>query len=224
MSTYLLVNVLSVSLPFLLSFDKKVHFVSYWKFLFPSIIITGAVFIPWDIIFTSMGIWGFNPMHLSGVNVINLPIEEWMFFITIPYAAIFSYEVYIAYFKTDYFARFSRVISTVLIIILILLAVIYNDRLYTLITFTFTAIYILVLQFIFKVHYLGRFYFTYMIVLIPFLLVNGILTGSFIPEEVVWYNNAENMGIRLFTIPVEDSVYGLLLILMNISIYERLRK
>jgi lycopene cyclase domain-containing protein len=49
--------------------------------------------------------------------------------------------------------------------------------------------------------------------LIPFFIVNGILTGSFIDEPVVWYNNDENLGIRLFTIPVEDSVYAFTMIL-----------
>lgn len=32
------------------------------------------------------------------------------------------------------------------------------------------------------------------------------------------------MGIRLLTIPVEDAVYGMLLILMNINLFEWLLK
>ncbi|MFW5709998.1 MAG: lycopene cyclase domain-containing protein, partial [Bacteroidota bacterium] len=61
------------------------------------------------------------------------------------------------------------------------------------------------------------------IVLFPFLVVNGLLTGSWIQQEVVWYNNQENLGIRLFTIPVEDFVYGMELILLNVFIYEKLK-
>ena len=60
----------------------------------------------------------------------------------------------------------------------------------------------------------------YFVTLIPFFIVNGLLTGSFIPEEVVYYNDAENLGIRLGTIPIEDAVYGLLMLLMNVTWYE----
>jgi lycopene cyclase domain-containing protein len=56
--------------------------------------------------------------------------------------------------------------------------------------------------------------------LIPFFIVNGILTGSFIENEVVWYNNSENLGIRLFTIPIEDTIYALSLILTNLALTE----
>lgn len=65
------------------------------------------------------------------------------------------------------------------------------------------------------------FYLSYLLIFLgPFLIVNGILTGSFIDEPVVWYNNSENFSIRVLTIPIEDFVYGFLLYLMNVTLYE----
>jgi len=67
---------------------------------------------------------------------------------------------------------------------------------------------------------LRKFYLSFVIVLVPFFIVNGILTGSFIENEVVWYNNAENLGIRLFTIPIEDTFYGFSLLLGIVLLIE----
>jgi lycopene cyclase domain-containing protein len=53
--------------------------------------------------------------------------------------------------------------------------------------------------------------------LIPFLIVNGLLTS--IP--VVLYNNEENLNFRIYSIPFEDVFYGMLLIMMNVIGYEK---
>ena len=50
MSLYLLINILTIAIPLVLSFDRKVHFFSCWKFLIPAIIITMIFFTIWDII------------------------------------------------------------------------------------------------------------------------------------------------------------------------------
>ena len=63
---------------------------------------------------------------------------------------------------------------------------------------------------------MGRFFLAYFISLIPFLICNGILTAL----PVVIYNNSENMNIRLYSIPLEDTLYGLSLMLLPILIMD----
>jgi lycopene cyclase domain-containing protein len=56
---------------------------------------------------------------------------------------------------------------------------------------------------------------------LPIAIVNGILTGTGIENEVVWYNPKEIIGIRILSIPVEDFFYGFLLILLNVLVFEK---
>jgi lycopene cyclase domain-containing protein len=71
---------------------------------------------------------------------------------------------------------------------------------------------------------LSQFFITFLIILFPFFIVNGILTGSFIENEVVWYNNNENLNIRLFTIPLEDAVYAFNMLYPSILLIEFFKK
>ncbi|MFW5645302.1 MAG: lycopene cyclase domain-containing protein [Bacteroidota bacterium] len=223
MATYPLLNLVAISIPLILSFDKKVHYYKRWKYLFPAIGINLTIFIIWDIIFTYNGVWGFNPIHLSGIEIVNLPLGEWLFFITVPYSCVFLYDVFKAYIAKDPFRRVSRPISFFLMGFTLVLGFLHYDKIYTFITFFLLALLIAFLELVWKAKFMGWFYFAYMIILIPFLIMNGILTGSFIEEEIVWYNNNENLNFRIFTIPVEDFFYGMLLILSNVSIYEYLQ-
>lgn len=220
MSTYLWINLLSMSLPLLLSFEPRFSFYKKFDAVFVAILPVAAFFIAWDVWFTEMGVWGFNPMHLSGFELLNLPIEEWLFFISIPFASLFTYEVVNYHFPQDVLKRSAQSALIIFASLLIITGFIHLGRWYTAVTFLLTGTYILLNIFVFKPRYLGQFLIAYLLILIPFLVVNGILTGSYIPEEVVYYNNQENLGIRIFTIPVEDSIYGMLLILMNINVFE----
>jgi len=222
--TYLLLNLFTISVPLIRSFDKRVRFYKDFYALFPAIIITGAFFIIWDVFFTRWGVWGFNSKYLLGLDIINLPLEEWLFFITVPYACVFIYAVLNYFLQKDLLEVVHKPISAFLIIFLLSIAFLNTDKIYTFTTFSLLGIFITFHLFWWKSGYMGRFYLAYLVAVVPFFLVNGILTGSFIEEEVVWYNNNENLGIRMFTIPFEDIFYGMLLILMNVSIYEALKR
>lgn len=224
MSLYLILNLLTIAAPLLLSFDKKVHFYTYWKGIFAGLFVMMLLFIPWDVLFTRWGVWGFNQDYLTGIDIINLPLEEWLFFITVPYACAFIHEVFKAWFpQLDPFKNQARTITMALAVTQFILGFVFYQNAYTFSAFILNAVF---LSFLWmkKVKWLSRFLLTYTIVLIPFLSVNGILTGGFTDEPVVWYNNNENLGIRVFTIPVEDFMYNMLMLGMVIGIHEFLKK
>ena len=210
-------------MPLVASFYPKAPFYKKWKYLWISTLIPAAIFIAWDIGFTAMGVWGFNPHYITGTHIFNLPVEEVLFFICIPYACMFTYFALIHFVEKDYLFPHQELISSGLCIFLLVAGIYHIDKWYTGITFLATGGFIAYQMMVLRPRYMGRFYLAFAIILIPFFIVNGILTGSFIDNPVVWYNNEANLGIRVGTIPVEDFFYGLLLLMMNVSIYEWLK-
>ncbi len=224
MSLYFILLIASVGVPLLLSFDKRLRFYTKWKYVFPSIIAVATVYIFFDIILTQNGVWGFNPKYLSGIYFYNLPIEECLFFIAIPYASLFLHYSVLEYFPNLKLKdEMVKIISFSLIAgsLAILIFNFHNQyTLYILVKF----IVVLLLSNFEKNKTINVFYLTFLVILIPFVIVNGILTGSFIDEEVIWYNNAENLGIRFFTIPVEDFAYAFSMIFFNLLLIGQLEK
>lgn len=218
--TYLLLNVLTIAFPFFWSFEKKVFFVKYWRGLFLGIAVMVLVFIPWDVWFTSMQVWGFNERYLTGIQIANLPIEEWLFFITVPYACVFLYETLNYYLPKSPLANIQDKITAVLIFASFVLSIVFVDRIYTFTTFSLLSLFLIWHLLINRSDFLGQFYLLFLFVQIPFFIVNGVLTGMFTEEPIVWYNNAENMGIRLITIPVDDVGYNMLMLLIVITVLE----
>ncbi len=220
---YLGLNLFAISFPLVRSFESKIKFSSFWYALFPAIAVTGLIFLVWDHYFTLLGVWEFNPRYILGIYFFDLPLEEWLFFITVPYACMFIYEVLIYFFPKDVFKPVGKIMVYVLVPFLIGLGFMHLDKWYTSVNAFFGAAVLLGHFLIFGDKFLGRFLFAYLVVLIPFFLCNGILTGGLTPEPVVSYNNAENLGIRIWTVPIEDTVYNLSLLLLTVSIFEYIR-
>ena len=222
MSLYLLLNILTFG-TFLLSFDKKVHFNTYFKFLSIGIVVNMILFIPWDIWFTHKAYWGFNPKYLIGINFFNLPIEEWLFFITVPFSCVFIHYVLKAYFNNPIKIKFTESFWKYFSITVFTIGLLSYKQMYTFVTFPITAVIIYVLNKK-QTNFMNQFMFTYIVALIPFIIVNGVLTGSTTPEPIVWYNNDENFGIRFLTIPIEDFIYNLLLLIIPTFITDFFKK
>lgn len=221
---YLTLDLLTILFPLLFSFYPKANFSKKWKYLWPAILIPGIIFIAWDEFFTRLGVWGFNEEYLSGLYMGSLPIEEILFFICIPYACVFTYEALKYLVSKDHLGTKQKIISFALILVCLFIGAFNIDKWYTASTFLSLAIYLAILLFLKRDLFLGRFYFAFLFILIPFFLINGILTGSGIEEPVVWYNDDENLGLRIATIPIEDVFYGMLLVMMNVSIFEWLQR
>ncbi len=213
---YLLVDIACLAFPLFFSFFKRFYFIHQLKRFAVGSLLTGSFFIFWDILFTDQGIWSFNPRYICGIYFFNLPIEEVFFFFFIPYASVFTWHCMHQLTNVSRFNRLFSKIASVLGIALFITALFNLTRLYTSVTFFLTAFALFGLGWK-KPRWTAEFFIAFLLILIPFFISNGILTGAFTEEPVVKYNPLFNLGIRMITIPVEDTFYGMLLILGNIA-------
>lgn len=220
---YLLLNLLTISLPFIRSFDKRVKYYTKLKSLFLAFLFSSVLFIPWDVYFAKIGVWGFNPKYLLGIKAFHLPLEEWLFFVTIPYACLFIYEVVNYFYPKSWFDRVPTSSWAALGVAFLHFAFFNYDRTYSVVTFSISALFSFYI-YLSKPNWIGKFIRAFLISLIGFFLVNGVLTGTGIEEEVVWYNPSEITGIRILTIPIEDFSYCYLLLGINITLFEFFKK
>lgn len=211
---YFVIDFASFAFPFLFSFHPRIKFYKEWRFYLPSMLLTAFLFIVWDEWFTRMNVWGFNPRYLTGINIGHLPIEEILFFLLIPYCLNFMHYCLPLGINVSSEKFNFKILNIVVAGIILFVGIINIHHWYTGFTFIITGMFLILIsiQQKIRINWL-QFWLTYSLGLIPFFIVNGLLTS--IP--IVTYNNAENLGIRITTIPIEDSVYNLLLFLCNIT-------
>lgn len=221
MYVYALANLGSIFFPLAFSFERKVHYAGTWKALFPALCVSAAFFIVWDSAFTQAGVWGFNEKYISGKYLFRLPVEEILFFFAIPFSSIFIYRFLQVFWpKAAMFTSLSKAMTILFLTASVLGIIFFYDRAYTVWCCSLGATWVILLTFVWRVKWIGAFYRFYFWHLIPFFIVNGLLTGTGLAEPVVWYNNAENSGFRMGTIPAEDLMYSFSLMAMNITLYE----
>jgi len=223
MSLYAWIILLTILGPVALSFDKKVHFYTYLKALFPAILLVAVCFLIWDEYFTQRQIWGFNPSYLTGLYVGHLPIEEVLFFLVVPYACIFIYEVLPAYFRWSTL-NLGKIVAFLIGLSSFVFALFHRSNWYTVSACSMAGLLTVGSFFVYKVQWYGKFAFAFVVCIIPFLIVNGILTGALTPKPIVWYAESHIMGPRIITIPVEDIFYNYSMLLPIVWIYEKIKQ
>lgn len=199
-----------------MSFERKIKFYKNYNNLTFSMFSVGVPFLIWDIIAENKGDWMFNNKFICGLKIFNLPIEEILFFITVPYSIMFLYETFI-YYLTPKKISFNRNYLFLFAIIFLITAIIYYQQNYTFTVFLFLSILLLLVN-ISKLNFIKNQYLIYFIffTFVPFFAVNYFLTSL----PVVIYNSKAILGIRITTIPLEDFFYSLCLIIGYLFTYE----
>lgn len=208
MSTYALILAGTIFFPFILSFDKKVAFWKSWPRAALAALIIGIPFIIWDEIATLRGDWYFAQEHVWAFRLGGLPAEEILFFLIAPVACVFIHACIKAYIK-PLPLRIKPAVFLIAAVICIILVFFACPRFYTATLLGACAVFFILCAVAGKkICADGRYWVSLGISFIPFLIVNGLLTG--IP--VVLYSPQAILGPRIFSIPIEDFMYSLVLI------------
>jgi lycopene cyclase domain-containing protein len=223
MPLYFYLMIGSLTVPMLFSIFK-IDFIKHWKNFTISTVIVATVFLIWDAIFTANGVWGFNHDYCLGLFIFGMPIEEFSFFLIIPFTSLFTHFAILYVFpKLKVAKRLTEAVLILTILLSIVLIIKNPTSDYTVVNYLFLIGTILIGWWK-NFNLLQQFMIPFLVILIPFFAVNGVLTGIATETPVVWYDNAENSGIRLTTIPIEDIGYAFTMLFGNLLIFESLNK
>lgn len=224
---YLTIDMIVLLPPLAFSFHPRFPFNRRWKTYWPAILHIALIFLVWDVYFTRLGVWGFNPHDVIGLYIERLPMEELLFFICIPFACLFTGFCWSRYGLRGPNKAVTELVTMVLIGFLLAVGFFNLRRRYTAATFISLGVLLILCRYVWKTAWLGKFYLNWAVLLAPLLLIDGVLTGTGLSQPIVWYNRADILGWRVLTVPIEDFFYGMELILLNVLAahkWERIRR
>lgn len=221
---YLYLMILSLFFPLILSFDKKIHYISSWKYLLAVFLWISTLYIIWDVYFTRWQIWEFNGDYISGYRWWGLPLEEISFFLVVPFACLFIYECVVGYNLHRYVGGVVTPMMRIALGLAIALGVVYGGGYYSVSATVVLIIAMFYLERFLPTEQKSQIYTSLLLAYIPFLLVNGVLTGSCTQSPIVIYNDSENLPGRLGTIPWDDFIYQAGMFLWMVFIYSGAKK
>lgn len=180
-----------------------------------SILFCATPYIAWDALVTDRH-WNFNPKYVLDLRLAHLPLGEWLFFFTVPFATIFTWEMFFASgrlveksqgsFPTLFFS--SGICSSAFFL--------WQGKEYTGLAIAAFSLAMagdhLMSTGVFRdrrAHMLAAFIFVW----------TGLFNGYLTARPVVRYDPQYQLDIRLGTIPIEDFVYGLSLLAWVMVLY-----
>lgn len=217
---YLLFNLVVIAGPLILGAMRRFRFLHLWRESLPAIVAAAVPFLIWDSLVTEAH-WRFNENYTIGVTIARLPIEEWLFFLTVPFACLFTWEMVLRRSSAATFAAASILRRVLYLLPLPGVWLFASGAEYTGLVFIFLGIALMVDRLLGTDLFLQRRFYVYLLLITLFTLIfNGYLTW----RPVVLYGEAYQQGIRIGTIPIEDFGYGFALLFLATSLFEKLKR
>ena len=213
--TYLLLNLCIIAVPVWYTPDKRTAYYRRLPALGLSIAVVSTCYLLWDILVTARGEWSFNGKYLTGVQIFNIPLEEVLFFITVPYSCLFIYEVVLYATKSSKLRLPASVVVAVMVALLAASLALYPQG-YTAKALASCGFFLMVALLLDRSLLKSKQYWIWLAVCyVPFLIINTVLTAL----PVVEYNSKAIWGLRFGTIPLEDFFYNYAMLSFYLLVY-----
>lgn len=201
----------------------KVQLAKLWRGIFFGLAIVLFILIPWEVWFSYRQIWGWSESKLLGIFVATVPMEEVLWFVAMALLFVVIYE-WIGKRQTVLLKQgYPKRLTAGLAFGFFLCAVVFVDHIYTFTVASFACVFLVWHLLIAKADYISRFYLSFVIYLLPLLILDNIRTGSFSIKATIWYNPETVMGLYLFKVPLENIAMYFFLMLVFITAYESLK-
>lgn len=179
-----------------------------------SIMVVDPFYIVWDELAVKYGSWSFNGKYIIGIHIWLIPLEEIIFFLVVPFATILIYEG-IGLLRLSSLNLPGWPFALIAAVFLIFALLNFHHS-YTVVSFAFAGLVILISLCIKPDLLASKRVWVYMIIsYIPFIIFDHMM----VTLPVFTYGRGSIMGIRIFSIPVEEYVYVFSLLLAYILSY-----
>jgi lycopene cyclase domain-containing protein len=216
MSFYLYLNLAIIAFPLLFSFEKRIRFYTKLKPLAVALFIVGIFFVGWDVFATYRGHWSFNPVYVNDIKLLGLPLEEILFFVTVPYSCLFVFDSIIHFIGDKKLFSPRKWLFSIIGVLIILSAFGFFNKEYTFLAILSVGLSILFVSMVNVKLFHSRTYWIYTVLtLVLFLTFNYILTSF----PVVQYSSSAITGFRVTTIPIEDFLFNFSMLTNYLTVY-----
>jgi lycopene cyclase domain-containing protein len=213
--TYLALNLFIIAVPLWYTADKRTAYYRQLPAVGFSIAVVSTCYLVWDILVTARGEWSFNSRYLTGVQIFNIPLEEILFFITVPYSCLFIYEVVLYATRASSFRLPVTVVIGLIVVLMAASLAVYPQG-YTAKALASCGFFLIIVLLFERPLIKSKQYWMWLaICYVPFLIINTVLTAL----PVVEYNSKAIWGWRVGTIPVEDFFYNYAMLSFYLLVY-----
>ncbi len=198
---------------------RPAWFAGGWGPALRAVVVGAAPFIAWDVAVVGRH-WWFEPTRVLGVAPLGLPLEEWLFFLVVPLACLFTWEVLVAGARARLrpLGPAGRIALGVLALASALAWAL--GREYTALALAAFVVALVIDDALGTGLAGSRRAHVHALVVVA---LTGIFNGWLTARPVVHYDESFTLGVRIGTIPVEDFAYGLALVVITTALYQRAR-